>query len=319
MIFGTPVSWFLFEVLSVAAFLACIVHASHRTKAGQHILVLLGFVIFAGTFENIGVWQNIYDYSTDRIMMIGKVPLSILLVEAVALYCGLWLAEHLRMPWWAGAFLAGALGSLQDMTVDPSNVFDVHVIDGVASGQWNWTMHYDGGFFGIPVFNFSGWFTMFLYFALFVGLIDRLGERKGRSWLITGAPLLAIAPSLLMLVSPVNLVLLFGWDAIQGYGLVAESVMLAFNFAVTTFLVIRYAKLDRPLDLRRDSVIFTLPVILHLWDIGLAFAAGIEQAYVPSLLFTAIHVALLAVVMRAGVRNAQAARDEDPVEALPAA
>ncbi|WP_159451347.1 carotenoid biosynthesis protein [Demequina sp. NBRC 110054] len=311
MIFGTPVSWFLFEVLSVAVFLAAVIHAAGRTKAKQHILVMIAFVIYAGAFENIGVWQNIYDYSTDRIMMIGKVPLSILLIEAVTLYCALWLAEQLRLPWWAGAFVAGAIGSLQDMTVDPSNVFDIHVIDGVASGQWNWTMHYEGGFFGIPVFNFSGWFTMMLYFALFVGLLDRLGERKGRSWLITGAPLLAIVPSLLVLVSPINLVLLFGWDALQGYGLLAESVMLALNFGVAIFLLFRYAKWDKPLDLKLDGVLLALPVIMHLWDIGLAFAAGIEEGYVPSLLFTAIHVALLAAVLRAGLRANAASREVD--------
>ncbi|WP_160297617.1 carotenoid biosynthesis protein [Demequina salsinemoris] len=314
MIFGTPVSWFLFEVLSVAVFIAAVIHAAGRTKAKQHILVMVAFVIYAGAFENIGVWQNIYDYSTDRIMMIGKVPLSILLVEAVTLYCALWLAEQLRLPWWAGAFVAGAIGALQDMTIDPSNVFDIHVIDGVASGQWNWTMHYEGGFFGIPVFNFSGWFTMMLYFALFVGLLDKLADRKGKAWLTTGAPLLAIIPSLIMLVTPVNLVLLFGWDALQGYGLVAESVMLAVNMGVAILLLFRYAKWDQPLDLKRDAAVLAIPIVLHLWDIGLAFVAGIEQGYVPSLLFTAIHVALLAAVVRTGLR---ANKDQRALELEP--
>ncbi|WP_062314365.1 carotenoid biosynthesis protein [Demequina rhizosphaerae] len=302
MIFGTPVSWFLFEVLSVVVFVATLIHATRRPDATRHVLTVLGFVIFAATFENIGVWQHIYDYSTDRIMMIGNVPLSILFVEAVGVYCALWVAEHLRLPWWVAPFLAGLWGSIQDMTVDPSNVFDLHTIDGVASGQWNWTMSYDGGFFGIPVFNFSGWFTMILYYCFAVALIQRLAERKDIGWLRTGGPLVAIVPSLIVLVSPINLFLLYAWP-LGGQGvLAAEWIMLVVNLSVAAFLVLRYAKLDRPLDLRRDWIVFAVPVVLHLWDIGLAFAAQIEIAYVPSVLFTAIHVAALAVVVRAGLR-----------------
>ncbi|WP_062530750.1 carotenoid biosynthesis protein [Demequina rhizosphaerae] len=302
MIFGTPVSWFLFEVLSVVVFVATLIHATRRPAATRHVLTLLGFVIFAATFENIGVWQHIYDYSTDRIMMIGNVPLSILFVEAVGVYCALWVAEHLRLPWWVAPFLAGLWGSIQDMTVDPSNVFDLHTIDGVASGQWNWTMSYDGGFFGIPVFNFSGWFTMILYYCFAVALIQRLAEHKDIGWLRTGGPLVAILPSLVVLVSPINLFLLYGWPLAAQGTLVAESTMLVVNLSVAAFLVVRYAKLDRPLDLKRDWIVFAVPVVLHLWDIGLAFAAQIEIAYVPSVLFTAIHVAALAVVVRAGLR-----------------
>ncbi|WP_062378463.1 carotenoid biosynthesis protein [Demequina pelophila] len=303
MIFGTPVSWFLYEMLSLVVFVACLIHATARPAATRHVLTLLGFVIFAATFENVGVWQNIYDYSAERIMMIGKVPLSILLVEAVGVYCALWLAEHLRLPWWVAPFLAGLWGSIQDMTIDPANVFDVHTIDGVASGQWNWTMTYEGGFFGIPVFNFSGWFTMILYYCFAVALVQRLAERKNIGWLRTSGPLVAIVPSLIVLVSPINLFLLYAWPLAPQGTLVAESVMLVLNLSVATFLVLRYAKLDRPLDLRRDGIIFAVPVVLHAWDIGLAFAAQIEIAYVPSVLFTAIHVAALAVVVRAGRRR----------------
>ncbi|SEJ58874.1 carotenoid biosynthesis protein [Demequina mangrovi] len=302
MIFGTPVSWFLFEVLSVAVFFASLIHATRRPAATRHVLTLLGFVTFAAIFENIGVWQHVYDYSTDRIMMIGRVPLSILLVEAVGVYCALWLATHLRLPWWVAPFLAGLVGSVQDMTIDPSNVFDVHTIDGVASGQWNWTMTYDGGFFGIPVFNFSGWFTMILYYCFAVALIQRLAERKDIGWLKTGGPLIAILPALIVLVSPINLFLLYGWPLAAQGTLVAESIMLVLNLSVATFLVLRYAKLDRPLDLKRDWIVFAIPVVLHVWDIVLAFAAQIEIAYVPSVVIGAIHIAALAFVVRAGLR-----------------
>src|ERR1035437_7187330 len=126
MIFGTPVTWFLAEILSVVLFVVCLIHASKQKDAVLRILELIAFLLYSGIFETIGVYAKIYDYNLHRIMLIGKVPIEILRFEAVIFYAVLRLAEFLDIPNWGKPFVVGFLASLQDMTTDPSAVFDLY-------------------------------------------------------------------------------------------------------------------------------------------------------------------------------------------------
>ena len=164
MVFGTPISWFINEVIAVVLFCIVTVHILKGKDPVHRLLELFFYMLTAGIFENIGVWQHIYDYSTCRIMMFGKVPIAILLVEGVILYATVELMEKVHVPGWVLPFGCGVLSSVQDMTLDPASVFDLHEIEGELEGQWNWTAHYEGGFVDIPFFNFSGWLTMMLFF-----------------------------------------------------------------------------------------------------------------------------------------------------------
>lgn len=78
MIFDTPISWFINEIIASILFIICIVHISKGKNAIHRMLELFCYVLTAGIFENIGVWAGIYDYSVNRIMMFGKVPFAIL-------------------------------------------------------------------------------------------------------------------------------------------------------------------------------------------------------------------------------------------------
>jgi uncharacterized membrane protein len=312
IIFGTPVSWFLYEILSIGVFLAAMVHAGRRERGGFHALTLLVFVAFAGIFENIGVMAGVYQYDVNRVMMIGKVPLSILFVEAAVVYSALWLTQHLRMPWWAAPFVVGLFSMVQDMTIDPSNVFDLHVLDGVTTGQWNWDWHYEGGFFGIPFYNFSGWFTMTLYYSFFINLIDWLLTRKGRRAAIADwTPLLALLPSLIVLVSPVNQFLLYLQPIVAPGNRTAELVLMCVNTAVGIALLVIYMKPNNALDVRRNLIVLLIPVVLHVWDIALAYTVGIERGRVPSVLVGAIHIAFLAWIVSKGRAAARSAVGHD--------
>lgn len=296
MIFGSPASWVLYEALSVILFVACLAHAARSSRPVSGVLMLVGFVIYAGTFENIGVWADIYDYNLDRLLMVGKVPLSILFVESVVFYAAMWLTRYLRMPWWSAPFAVGFLGSFQDLTIDPSNVFDLYVVNGVSSGQWNWTMHYDGGLFGIPFFNFTGWLTMMLYYAFLIRACEVLARKWQRPALDTYAPLIAFIPALILLVSPVNLFLLYAWPIGGDGNMVAEIVMLVLTYAVGIFFLFRHGRIREEISLRADGLMLAVPVVLRLWDVIIAYALGVQQGMLPSVLFGAIHVVALAVL-----------------------
>lgn len=309
MVFGTPVTWFAAEVLWTILFLLCCAHAvATRPARPDRLFELIAFVVYAGIYENIGVWAHIYDYDLHRVLMFGRVPMGVLMLEAVIFYCGLRLTEYLRLPTWAGAIVVGLLGSVQDMTIDPANVFDTHRFGGGApSGQWNWAMHYSGGFFGIPFFNFSGWLTMMVYFAAALALL-RWAQGRGRlKWLGGrggGVPFAAGLLALVVLVSPVNQFLLWA-SPFFSQGRWPELTMLIINLGVSLTLLIRYQRTGAALDLRRDGLIFAVPPILHLFDVVVAFTMGVSIAYMPVIVITVVHVGYLAVVARIGVRAAR--------------
>jgi hypothetical protein len=296
MIFGTPITWFVAEVIALVLFIFCVVHASKQEHGTIKILALIGFLIYSAIFENIGVYSKIYDYDLHRVMLIGKVPLEVLMVEAVIFYVSLCLVERLRIPVWGKPFAVGFLASFQDMSLDPSAVWDRYLFGGIMSGQWNWTPHYDGTFFGIPFFNFSGWMYLMAFYVAALELGMWLYNKKKNATFGNWMPFLAIFVSLGLLVSPLIRLLLFGMPFAAMYTRTAELIMLIVNFAVGLFVLVRFMKLKKPIDLKLDWPIFIVPLVLHAFDLIIAFALGLTAAYVPVVAVSVLHLAFLAFV-----------------------
>jgi uncharacterized membrane protein len=302
MVFGTPISWFIAEILSMILFILCIVHAARQEHGIIRILESFGFLIYSAIYENIGVYTTMYNYDLHRIMMIGKVPVEILLIEAVTLYACITLADKLHIPAWGKPFVVGFLTSIQDMTLDPASVYDRHLFNGVLSGQWNWQLHYSGTFFGIPFFNFSGWLYMMGYYVLVIEL--------GKWWLkkskkeIVGYiyPILSTIAALLLLVSPVTRFALFGMPFYAMYTRGAELVLLIVNYAVSLFILIRYLKIDQPFDFKRDFPVFVIPIALHGFDILVTLVLQLKEALIPVCLVSLVHIAFLIFVYLRGKR-----------------
>ncbi len=293
MLFGMPITWIIAELLALIIFFLCLIHASRRTDSIYRIMELFGFVIAAAIFENIGVWQHIYDYNLNRIMLIGKVPLHILLIEASIVYAALIFVDHIDMPDLCKALIVGLLSSVQDMTLDPASVFDTYEINGAMSGQWNWTEHYQDMFFDIPFFNFSGWFSMTAIFAFFVFLGRKKKEQKPTSKFWNIYPLFIIFFTVLVMVSPINTMLLFLFPVVPMYTRTAELIMMILLHGSAILLLILYNKKFKNFDFKSDKIVFWLPATYHVYAIAIAFIAGIEKAYVPCILFTVIHLAYM--------------------------
>lgn len=302
MVLGTPLTWLIVEILAFVLFVMCVIHASKHEHGIIKVLELLGFIVYAGIYENIGVYMHIYDYNLHRIMLIGKVPLEILMLEAVIFYVAFQLAERLHIPRWGLPFVVGFLSSIQDMTVDPSAVFDRYLLDGTLSGQWNWTPRYEGAFFGIPFFNFSGWMWMMVYYAFAIQIGAWLYKKYKRDLIGYLYPFVGALLAVLLLVSPITTFFLFGAPFFPFYTRGAEIVLLVVNFTIGLFILLRTAKIDRPFDLKKDGILFYIPLGLHLFDIVIAFALQIEIAYVPVIVVSLIHIAYLAYLFAKGKR-----------------
>ena len=312
MILGTPITWLMADIVAVVLFVVCIIHASRQENATIKILELLGFLIFSGIFENIGVASGRYDYDLHRIMLVGKVPLQILVLEGVIFYVALRLAEYLHIPAWGKPFVVGFLCSVQDMTLDPSAIYDQHLFNGVMSGQWNWAPYYDGTFFGIPFFNFSGWIYMMACYVIGSQVVIWLYKKTKTEALVYLYPFLAVFLSLVVLVSPTSF-LVTGAPIFPPHTRNAELGLLVFNLLLGLLILLRYQKIDRPFDFKKDAPVFFIPVALHLYDIVIAFALNLQLAYVPVLLFSALHIGYLVYVYAQGKRVENSVKREIPV------
>ncbi|MCK5857413.1 MAG: carotenoid biosynthesis protein [Bacteroidales bacterium] len=295
---STPGSWAIAEILAFILFFYCVADAMRQNDNNTRIyrvLELFGFIVYAGLFENLGVLSNTYNYSLDRLVMVGVVPLSLLMFEAVIFYSALRFAEIMKFPKWVIPFVVGVLAVLQDMTIDPVAVFDLHNINGVMEGRWNWTSHYDKMFFGIPFFNYIGWFLLMFYYTFLIqigrNLYDKAKRKKmvGISYIIA-APLLGVA----LILSPLTRFLLF-LDPIYPIhtSRIAEIGMLSLIGIISIAILFKYRKRDAIVDIKDYPIIWLIPLILHVFDIILAFSLKITIAYIPVFLFAGIHIGYL--------------------------
>ena len=296
MIFGTPISWFINEVFSAVLILFVLSYISRQKKPFICGLELLAYMLGAGVFENIGVWGNTYNYSTARVMMFGKVPVAILLVEGAIFYMAFQLVQKLKLPKWAMPLGVGFLASVQDLTLDPASVYDKHLVLGKLLGQWNWNHHYTGGILGIPFFNFSGWLTMMLYFTAAILLGRYLSKKINRKWFSVSYPCLAAILMLILIASPVNLFLLYGFPFAQMNQKIPELIMLIFNYAVTFSFLTYFVFRAKKVDWKGSRMVFVTPLVLHIYALINSIVNGINFA-IPLIIIVAIlHLGYLALI-----------------------
>jgi hypothetical protein len=207
--------------------------------------------------------------------MAGLIPLSILLIEAALLYSSMVLFEHLKMPKWTAIWVVGFLCVFQDFSMDPVYINNTYLYDGVMSGQWNWAFKYDETFFGIPFQNFSGWIYMTGVYAAMIYLGNWFSKKYNKSWVKTATPFI----SGLFLIIPLSAI---GMLVIDGGGArTPELVKLVLNCAFPIILMIIYWNKMEPIDLKKDNIIFVVPIILHLYDLAVGFGLGISKSYIP--------------------------------------
>jgi hypothetical protein len=165
-----PLPWFFADVLTVILTAVVLSFAVRRTRHPEMVLFeCLAFVVlYAGLFENFAVVNGWYMYGRS-LLMFGDVPLSVPLLEMDVLILGLWLLEKMNMPAWGKPFVLGLFGMLQDLSLDPLAVRQVHSVNSLTSGRWTWLLEEGAvNMYDIPVYNIPGWILMMLYGSVFL-------------------------------------------------------------------------------------------------------------------------------------------------------
>ncbi|MFX0154701.1 MAG: carotenoid biosynthesis protein [Candidatus Hodarchaeota archaeon] len=139
----------------IVGFILCglaIVHAifDGSTNRIQRLLLLATLFIYGIFLEVIGIISGHHFYATEPIMIFRMVPLSIPLAWVGIIYSAMIISESLKLNVWMRIFTVTLIALSLDWGMEPI---------AVELGLWTWT-YVGGSFFGIPSFNFIGWFII---------------------------------------------------------------------------------------------------------------------------------------------------------------
>ncbi len=279
-----------------------------KDRAPYLFLELIAFMfVYASVFENLAVTQqHFYSYGTSLIM-IGNVPLSVPLIEALVFIGGLTLVDSMRVPIWCKPFLVGFFAILQDLSLDPLAVSQVAHISGGVSARWQWLILKPGmaSLFNEPVHNFSGWLLL-MFFATICLFLGRWWFNKSNAHPLVGVvyPFVSMIAALLILLTPPVGPLMLWLGPFFAQGSVSEWIMLAFYlfFPAILLLVFWRGRMQRPLLLREMWPIFGIFVFLHASDLVFTLIGGYWNVLWIVALSGVVHTLLLLTIYLSGRR-----------------
>lgn len=133
-------------ILFILAFIHALFDGKHNLV--QRVLMLATLFFYGILLEYIGIISGHHYYAVEPIMILGVVPLSIPLAWVGIIYSAMIIGERLELSLWNRILTTTLLALSLDWGMDPI---------AVELGLWTWT-HEGGSFFGVPSFNFIGWF-----------------------------------------------------------------------------------------------------------------------------------------------------------------
>ena len=204
-----------------------------RDNRTQRLFMIVTLLVFGTLLEYMGISSGSYQYPREKLVNLGPVPLSVSLAWVGLIYSLMIIGERLRLPWWSRILATTLIALSLDWGMDP---VAVHI------GAWTWSR--PGAYFGVPLFNFVGWFFIPIAYLLAYGLSwDR--ERR-RPTLLTIAEIdhdpgfgkWGRLVYTILLVVPVSLVLLsLTAGTIGGLGVMTDTPFAVFVIcAVCTVL-----------------------------------------------------------------------------------
>ena len=292
-----PIDWLIQDIIAILLALFVLAFIIRREKHPVVVILeMFAFVfLYASIYENAAIVMGLYSYGRS-LVMIGFVPASVPLIEACVLITGIWFLEKTSLPIWAWAPIVGLFGMIQDFSLDPLAIRQIHTVAEVTSGRWNWLIDTttDPNILGIPVFNFPGWMLIMLYGTVCL-LVGRWWYKKSGYRPLVGCiyPIIAMFTALLLMISPISRLLLWLAPFFEK-GDPIEWVMLAFHLIVPVALLIflwrgrmttRFTMADLP--------IFIVPIVLHLSDITFTILGGFTEILWIVLLASALQIGLL--------------------------
>lgn len=144
-------------ILFILAICHALLDASQNRS--QRMLMLLTLFGFGTMVELIGVTSGNYAYPREAVINMGVVPMSVSLAWVGIIYSVMVIAERLELPWFLRILATTLIAISLDWGMDP---IAIHI------GAWSWS--FKGAYFGVPGFNFFGWFFIPIAYLIAYGL-----------------------------------------------------------------------------------------------------------------------------------------------------
>ncbi len=167
VIWKTPTSFAVFEIVVVSLFLVTCWHATQMPRSQR--AELLTALLYALLFEELDIRLfKTYHYGEGYVLMLGHVPLVIVLAWAVIICTSMYISDCWPISAPAKACCDALLALLIDLSIDAI---------AIRRGYWQWTIPLNAGWFGVPADNLSAWMFVIFFFSLLCRLIRRLSAQ----------------------------------------------------------------------------------------------------------------------------------------------
>jgi len=164
----------LFELLpALVGYIMCglaVIHAlfDARENRIQRLLMLITLFAFGFLLEYTGVISGHYVYMLEAVMLMGIIPLSVTFAWVGIIYSAMIIGERLKLSLWQRILITTLIALSLDWGMDPI---------AVEFGMWAWS-HSGEGYFGVPGFNFIGWFFIPIAYLIPYGLSRNKESKK---------------------------------------------------------------------------------------------------------------------------------------------
>ena len=161
---------FLSALVGYVLFALAVIHAIKDTNENrmQRMLMLITLFVYGFLLEYLGVISGNYHYATFAIMIMGIIPLPVTFAWVGIIYSVMIIGERLELPVWLRILSTTLIALSLDWGMDPV---------AVEIGAWTWTFK-GAPYFGVPSFNFVGWFFIPIAYLIPYGLNWNQEEKK---------------------------------------------------------------------------------------------------------------------------------------------
>jgi hypothetical protein len=295
--------WIIQDLIVYALALVTIFFILKREKKPfSALLEMVCFVLlYAGIYENLAGVMGWYGFGRS-LVMVFNVPLSVPLVEYLIVYAGIRLGQAMKLKTWMIPILVGGFGVLFDFSLDPLAVSQIHTTAEGIIGRWSWyPAAGEVSIFGIPYYNFTGWFILCGYATVFLLVGRRLRDKyPQKSYIGYLYPPLAMLAGLLVMVSPLSSIML--WLGVySGKGGVTEYIMLGASLlALAAVLVYWRGRMKTKFTQKSDFVLVLAYVVCHLSNLIFALIGGHYEILALTAPIALIHIAILVFILYRG-------------------
>lgn len=244
----------------------------HATTKEDYGIILAG-IVWGFMLEQASIaGYETYTYHADAfVLMLLDVPLEIAFTWGGILYTGLKTAEYLGISRRRIPFFVGLFALHLDLALDAV---------AIRVPYWSWHVQ-DAAWYGVPLHNFWGWWTVaFLFIGCYFALdrwIDRLELRL----------VLTLPSALLSFIVGITI-----WGTLSEIAAVSEIIILAGLVGLSVVLVATDDLDPRPMP----WPLVAIPMIIHVQFLFIGFLLGIF-ADIPVLLGVALLMLALGIAL----------------------